>query len=119
MYYIITPGFNAQVLVHWACTKVSAAADVPDAALRDAIAARLAGCPGARYATVAAHAQAVGRKGLAALLLEHETCAAEQVLWCPPVILIWFLTPPRWRSGALSRKCYLVLPIELDHQYSG
>lgn len=68
-----------QVLVHWACTKVSAAADVPDAALRDAITARLAGCPGARYATVAAHAQAIGRKGLAALLLEHETCAAEQV----------------------------------------
>ncbi|KAK9907253.1 hypothetical protein WJX75_000093 [Coccomyxa subellipsoidea] len=68
-----------KVLVHWACTKVSAASDVPDAALRDAITARLAGCPGARYATVAAHAQAVGRKGLAALLLEHETCAAEQV----------------------------------------
>ena len=64
--------------MHWACAKVSACGDVPDEALRDAIVARLRSCPGARYATVAAHAQAAGRRGLAALLLEHETVAAEQ-----------------------------------------
>ncbi len=34
---------------------------------------------GVRYAAIAAHAQAAGRRGLAALLLEHEPCAAEQV----------------------------------------
>lgn len=34
-----------------------------------------------RYARIAAHAQAMGRPGLATLLLEHETRAAEQVRW--------------------------------------
>ena len=32
-----------------------------------------------KYAAVAAHAAAQGRRHLAALLLEHERCAAEQV----------------------------------------
>jgi uncharacterized protein YceK len=68
-----------QVLVHWACTKISACLDVPDEKLRDTIVAQVSGCPTVRYATIAAHAQATGRKGLAALLLEHEARAAEQV----------------------------------------
>jgi hypothetical protein len=65
--------------VHWACAKISAASDTPDEQLRDTIVARLKGHPGVRFATVAAHAQGIGRRGIAALLLEYESCAAEQV----------------------------------------
>ena len=64
--------------MHWACAKISAASDVPDEQLRDTVVARLSGHPAVRFATVAAHAQAIGRRGLAALLLEYESCAAEQ-----------------------------------------
>lgn len=71
-----------QVLVHWACAKISAAADMPDEQLRDIVVARLSGHPAVRFATVAAHAQGIGRRGLAALLLEYESCAAEQVGPC-------------------------------------
>ena len=46
-----------QVLVHWACAKVSAASDVPDEALRDALVSRLGRHANVRYAAVAAHAQ--------------------------------------------------------------
>ena len=67
-----------QVLVHWACAKISAASDMPDEQLRDIVVARLSGHPAVRFATVAAHAQGIGRRGLAALLLEYESCAAEQ-----------------------------------------
>ena len=52
-----TLGKPLQVLVHWACSKVSAASDVPDEALRDALVARLGRHANVRYATVAAHAQ--------------------------------------------------------------
>ena len=41
--------------------------------------AKLAGQWGVKYAAVAAHAASEGRTGLAALLLEHERVAAEQV----------------------------------------
>ena len=41
--------------------------------------AKLAGQWGVKYAAVAAHAASEGRAGLAALLLEHERVAAEQV----------------------------------------
>eukprot|EP00887_Chlorella_sp_A99_P002232 scaffold10.g2232.t1 len=69
-----------QVLVSWACDKISAAASsVADQELLAALQAKLKGQPGVKYATVAAHAQAVGRRHLAALLLEHETAAGEQV----------------------------------------
>lgn len=40
---------------------------------------KLAGQWGVKYAAVAAHAAAQGRQRLAALLLDHEHCAAEQV----------------------------------------
>ncbi len=59
------------VLVHWACAKISAAGDAPDGRLRDELVARLAPCAGVRWAAIAAHAQAAGRRGLAGLLLEH------------------------------------------------
>ena len=51
---------------------------MPDEQLRDVVVARLSGHPAVRFATVAAHAQGIGRRGLAALLLEYESCAAEQ-----------------------------------------
>lgn len=41
--------------------------------------AKLAGQWGVKYAAVASHAAAQGRQRLAALLLDHERCAAEQV----------------------------------------
>ena len=66
------------MLVHWGCAKISAGAGTGDEALRDELVARLAARPGAKFAAVAAHAQAFGRRGLAALLLEHEPDAAEQ-----------------------------------------
>ncbi|KAL4440601.1 hypothetical protein ABPG75_003602 [Micractinium tetrahymenae] len=69
-----------QVLVRWACDKISAAAaTLPDEQLLEALQAKLAGQWGVKYAAVAAHAAAQGRQGLAALLLDHERCAAEQV----------------------------------------
>jgi hypothetical protein len=68
-----------QVLVHWACAKINASSDIPDDRVRDELTAKLAGCPGIRYASIASHAQAIGRRTLAALLLDYETCAAEQV----------------------------------------
>ncbi|EFN53979.1 hypothetical protein CHLNCDRAFT_135924 [Chlorella variabilis] len=71
---------SEQVLVRWACDKVTAAAaTLPDDQLMEALQAKLAGQWGVKYAAVAAHAAAQGRRHLAALLLEHERCAAEQV----------------------------------------
>ena len=68
-----------QVLSHWACSKISAAADMADQQLHDVITARLKGYSGVRYSLVAAHAEGVGRRSLAAMLLENESCAADQV----------------------------------------
>ncbi len=68
-----------QVLSHWACSKISAAADMADQQLHDVITARLKSYSGVRYSLVAAHAEGVGRRSLAAMLLENESCAADQV----------------------------------------
>jgi hypothetical protein len=46
-----------------ACAKISASPSVPDAALRDALLARLRGVPGVHYAPIAVHAQARPRGG--------------------------------------------------------
>ncbi len=60
--------------------QVSACAmTLTDEELLASLASKLAGRSGVRYAAVAAHAQLLGRASLAAQLLEHETCAAEQV----------------------------------------
>eukprot|EP00891_Asterochloris_glomerata_P007024 jgi/Astpho2/7024/e_gw1.00107.12.1_t len=67
------------VLSHWACSKISAAADMADQQLHDVITARLKSYSGVRYSLVAAHAEGVGRRSLAAMLLENESCAADQV----------------------------------------
>ena len=68
-----------QVLMHWACCKMSAAGDLEDGPLLEAIAEKLRGHRGIRFTQLASHAQGLGRKGLAALLLDLESSAAEQV----------------------------------------
>mmetsp|Transcript_15272 Transcript_15272/g.46155 ORF Transcript_15272/g.46155 Transcript_15272/m.46155 type:complete len:862 (+) Transcript_15272:225-2810(+) len=69
-----------QVLVDWACAKISAAGPLPDDQLHAALRKKLKSAGSTvRYARIAAHAQAAGRPGLATLLLEHETRAGEQV----------------------------------------
>ncbi len=55
---------------------------------------KLAGQWGVKYAAVAAHAAAQGRQRLAALLLDHEHCAAEQV----PLLL----ELGKWGRGAAA-----------------
>jgi hypothetical protein len=73
-------GSASAVLEAWARDKVTAAAGREgDAELHAALRAKLAGRPGVRWARVAAHAAAQGRRCLAAALLEHELDAAEQV----------------------------------------
>jgi len=67
------------VLVHWACQKISASLQQPDDQLKDLLTAKLQNYRGIRYSMIAGHAESVGRKGLATMLLEYETCAAEQV----------------------------------------
>lgn len=68
-----------QVLVHWACQKISASLQQPDDELKDTLTGKLQKYRGIRYSLIAGHAESVGRKGLATLLLEYETCAADQV----------------------------------------
>jgi len=68
-----------QVLVHWACQKISASLQQPDDQLKDMLTGKLQKYRGIRYSLIAGHAESVGRKGLATLLLEYETCAADQV----------------------------------------
>lgn len=68
-----------QVLLHWACQKISASLQQPDEELKDVLRAKLQTYRGIRYSLIAGHAESVGRKRLATLLLEYETCAADQV----------------------------------------
>lgn len=68
-----------QVLVHWACQKISASLQQPDEELKDVLRTKLQTYRGIRYSLIAGHAESVGRKRLATLLLEYETCAADQV----------------------------------------
>ena len=74
--------WHLQVLVHWACQKISASLEQADEQVRDALTGKLQRYRGIRYSLIAGHAESVGRKGLATLLLEYETCAADQVQLC-------------------------------------
>lgn len=67
------------MLVHWACAKISASLQQQDDQLRDVLVAKLQSYRGIRYSIIAGHAESVGRKGLATMLLEYETRAADQV----------------------------------------
>lgn len=65
--------------MHWACQKISASLQQPDEEVKEVLRAKLQRYRGIRYSLVAGHAESVGRKRLATLLLEYETCAADQV----------------------------------------
>eukprot|EP00775_Hariotina_reticulata_P009376 gene9376-9539_t len=68
-----------EVLLHWAAAKISANPNMPDGALREAIAAKMSKLDRPKYAALAAHAQSIGRRSLAIKLLEEEPSAAQQV----------------------------------------
>lgn len=65
--------------MHWVCAKIKSAGGIADADLMDSIAERVRGHKGIRFTVLAEQAQKTGRKALAALLLDLETNAAEQV----------------------------------------
>ncbi len=65
--------------MHWVCAKIRAAGTMSDADLMDSIADRVKGQKGIRFTQLANQAQDSGRKALAALLLDLESNAAEQV----------------------------------------
>ena len=65
--------------MHWACQKISACLQQPDEELKEVLRSKLQKYRGVQYSLIAGHAESVGRKGLATLLLEYETCAADQV----------------------------------------
>ena len=75
----LTSYMHEQVLVHWACQKITACLQQPDDQLRDSLTGKLKKYRGIRYSLIAGHAETVGRKGLATMLLEYETRAADQV----------------------------------------
>ncbi|KAL3162570.1 hypothetical protein ABBQ38_008623 [Trebouxia sp. C0009 RCD-2024] len=68
-----------KVLVHWACQKISASLQQGDEEVQEVVRGKLQRYRGIRYSLIASHAESVGRKRLATLLLEYETCAADQV----------------------------------------
>lgn len=51
----------SQVLLHWACAKISACSSLPDAPLKELLTEKLKKCPAVRFAALAAHAQVRGR----------------------------------------------------------
>ncbi|CAJ1964254.1 unnamed protein product [Sphenostylis stenocarpa] len=67
------------VIMHWACSKITASLVIPDAALLEILLDKLKLCKGISYAAVAAHADKNGRRKLAALLVEHEPRSSKQV----------------------------------------
>ena len=67
------------VLLQWASVKMGASVALSDAALLEALMAKLASAPGLPFSAVAADAYRRGRPRLAALLLDFETRSSEQV----------------------------------------
>ncbi len=68
-----------QIVEHWACCKLASSPDLADEELCDVLVAKLSSVQGVRYAAVATKAEELGRRGLAALLLDQEQVASEQV----------------------------------------
>ncbi|CAK9168385.1 unnamed protein product [Ilex paraguariensis] len=67
------------VIMHWACSKISASLAIPDASLLEILLDKLRLCRGISYAAIAAHADKNGRRKLAAMLIEHEPRSSKQV----------------------------------------
>ncbi|CAI9784342.1 unnamed protein product [Fraxinus pennsylvanica] len=73
-------GMNQEVVImHWACTKITASLGIPDASLLEILLDKLKICKGISYAAVAAHADKNGRRKLAAMLVEHEPHSSKQI----------------------------------------
>ncbi|KAH1197654.1 hypothetical protein AAZX31_18G104300 [Glycine max] len=73
-------GMNQEVVImHWACSKITASLAIPDATLLEILLDKLKLCKGISYAAVAAHADKNGRRKLSALLVEHEPRSSKQV----------------------------------------
>uniref|UniRef100_A0A7N0UAE0 Protein VACUOLELESS1 n=1 Tax=Kalanchoe fedtschenkoi TaxID=63787 RepID=A0A7N0UAE0_KALFE len=73
-------GMNPELVVmHWACSKITASLAIPDATLLALLLEKLQLCKGISYAAVAAHADKSGRRKLAAMLIEHEPRSSKQV----------------------------------------
>ncbi|MBA0549106.1 hypothetical protein Golob_020161, partial [Gossypium lobatum] len=73
-------GMNQEVVImHWACSKITASLAIPDATLLEILLDKLKLCRGISYAAVAAHADKNGRRKLAAMLIEHEPRSSKQV----------------------------------------
>jgi hypothetical protein len=73
-------GMNQEVVImHWACSKITASLAIPDANLLEILLDKLKLCKGISYAAVAAHADKSGRRKLAAMLIEHEPRSSKQV----------------------------------------
>ncbi|RYR35519.1 hypothetical protein Ahy_A10g050670 isoform B [Arachis hypogaea] len=74
-------GMNQEVVImHWACSKITASLSIPDATLLDILLDKLKLCKGISYAAVAAHADKNGRRKLAAMLVDHEPRSSKQVV---------------------------------------
>ncbi|EOX93144.1 Vacuoleless1 (VCL1) isoform 3 [Theobroma cacao] len=72
-------GMNQEVVImHWACSKITASLAIPDATLLEILLDKLRLCRGISYAAVAAHADKNGRRKLAAMLVEHEPRSSKQ-----------------------------------------
>ncbi|ONK69968.1 uncharacterized protein A4U43_C05F28830 [Asparagus officinalis] len=71
---------NIEVVIrHWACTKITASSSIDDIALLDILLEKLKLCKDISYAAIAGHADKSGRRKLAAMLVDHEPRAVEQV----------------------------------------
>ncbi|KAM7260084.1 hypothetical protein ACFE04_015825 [Oxalis oulophora] len=71
--------YKEVVIMHWACSKITASLAIPDATLLEILLDKLRLCKGISYAAVAAHADKSGRRKLAAMLVEHEPRSSKQV----------------------------------------
>ncbi len=92
----------ANVLVHWACSKVRSEED--EAQILKSIKSKLKICEGVSYATIASVAHRAGRKNLAISLLEKEERSGEQV----PLLLNMGETKKALRQAIYSGETDLV-----------
>jgi hypothetical protein len=76
------------VLRHWACAKIVSSSDVPEEVILETIVSKLRTVRTMSYAQIADTAHKMGRTQLAAMLLDHEPKAAEQVT-LPLFLSLW------------------------------
>ena len=67
------------MLRHWACAKIETSGDVAEEAILETIVSKLRTSATMSYAQIADTAHKMGRTQLAAMLLDYEPKAAEQV----------------------------------------